>query len=397
MHIVFIAPRYHTNQHYWVKALRDAGHTVSFWVRKRAGAEEHALCTPRVVEPEDDGAPAGAGVGRTGGSRALSGVRSADARGGQAGPGKRRRSKRRRRWSSDAFRALLADEKPNAVVIRNPAEPFSRAAFAPVRESGARVVLYSQGPLFRREPLLRRLASARLQRRMGGAPWITPVRGDRRPPAEHEPANRYFVPFVMEPDRQAEAAIDERPFCPGGVRRVLMVAKYMPRKNHLLLVRALHALAGRFEISLELVGGGGRSEYERAREEVAAYVREHRLDWVTLRPPMPYARLQEHMRGFDLFVLPSRNEAVGVSLLEAMGKGLPVVCSSTTGARDYVEDRGNGRIFESDSLDDLRLTLEELLAGPERLREMGRRSLELVRTVHSPEAFLRRFLPLIEG
>ena len=30
MHFLFTAPRYHTNQHFAVKALIDAGHEVSF-------------------------------------------------------------------------------------------------------------------------------------------------------------------------------------------------------------------------------------------------------------------------------------------------------------------------------------------------------------------------------
>ncbi len=376
MHILFIAPRYHTNQHYWVKALKDAGHSVSFWVRKKAGAEEYSLLEPRLVEPATRG---------DGHMRNTGAVRN-------SGHSRRRRVKR--------FSSLLETERPDAVVVRNPGEPFGKAALRALHRAGIPVVLYSQRPLYYREARHRRLVTALLQWRMSVgrddryAPWITPVRGDRRPNAK-TPPNWHHIPFVMEPDPVAEQALGNRTWCPDGVRRVIMVAKYMARKNHLLLVRALHELSSHYPVSLELVGGAGHPDYTAVRAEVEAYIHEHKLDWVTLTPSVRYAELQEKMRDFDLFVLPSRNEAVGVSLLEAMGKGLPVVCSTTTGARDYVEHGGNGRIFQSDSLSDLRDQLHELLADPANLPAMGRRSLELVRTVHSPQAFLERFTPLL--
>lgn len=361
MHIVFVAPRFHTNQYFWVKALQDAGHSVSFWVRKKANTEEHALIEPRLIMSRPQG-----------------------------------RSGRRRLYRE--FASLLSSERPDAVVVRNPGEPFGRAVLAPLRKLGIPVVLYSQRPLNERPPWYRRVATTLLQRRMGKcdarAPWITPIRGGRSDEVR-APRNWHYIPFVMEPDSEAEQEHATRVWCPGGVRRILMVGKYMRRKNHLLLVQALHELSRRYPVSLELVGGTGRDDYKTVYRDVTAYVSEHELDWVTLTPTIPYAELQKKMRNYDLFVLPSRDEAVGVSLLEAMGKGLPVVCSTTAGARDYVEHAGNGRIFESDSLTDLRDQLDVLLSDPAILPAMGRRSLELVRTVHSPEAFLDRFIPLL--
>ena len=51
LRFVFTAPRYHTNQHYAVKALLDAGHEVSFLALRR-GAERRLMkcCTLRSWE-----------------------------------------------------------------------------------------------------------------------------------------------------------------------------------------------------------------------------------------------------------------------------------------------------------------------------------------------------------
>ena len=46
MRFVFTAPRYHTNQHYAVKALLDAGHEVSFLALRRGQSEVYEVLHP---------------------------------------------------------------------------------------------------------------------------------------------------------------------------------------------------------------------------------------------------------------------------------------------------------------------------------------------------------------
>ncbi len=43
MHFVYTAPRYHTNQHFSVKALIDSGHRVSFLALTRGQSKEYSI------------------------------------------------------------------------------------------------------------------------------------------------------------------------------------------------------------------------------------------------------------------------------------------------------------------------------------------------------------------
>ena len=48
MRFLFVAPRYHTNQHFAVKALIDAGHEVAFYAWMRGHSEVYSALEPRI-------------------------------------------------------------------------------------------------------------------------------------------------------------------------------------------------------------------------------------------------------------------------------------------------------------------------------------------------------------
>jgi glycosyltransferase involved in cell wall biosynthesis len=107
-----------------------------------------------------------------------------------------------------------------------------------------------------------------------------------------------------------------------------------PVKNPLLLVRAFARLAARSKedaarLRLVMIGDGPeRAAVE--RELTESGVRE--LAWI------PGARndVPEIMRALDVFALPSLNEGISNTILEAMASGLPVVATAVGGNAELV-------------------------------------------------------------
>ena len=85
---------------------------------------------------------------------------------------------------------------------------------------------------------------------------------------------------------------------------------------------------------LVIIGGGGEL-YEKTRGQV-----EHLglADCVFLIKAM--ANPMPVVKACDLFLLPSRYEALGLSLLEADTLGLPVICTDIPGPADFVREHG---------------------------------------------------------
>ena len=75
----------------------------------------------------------------------------------------------------------------------------------------------------------------------------------------------------------------------------------------------------------------------------------------------------------DLFVMPSRFEAFGLSFLEAWHAAKPVLGGNRGGSTEIIEDGFDGVIVDPDDVLAVGRTICNLMRDPARLRQMGRR------------------------
>jgi glycogen(starch) synthase len=73
------------------------------------------------------------------------------------------------------------------------------------------------------------------------------------------------------------------------------------------------------------------------------------------------AEVAAHMAAADLFVLPSSHEAMGLTILEAMAAGTPVIASRVGGVPEVVDHERTGLLVQSGDVDALAAAIGKLL------------------------------------
>jgi glycosyltransferase involved in cell wall biosynthesis len=101
------------------------------------------------------------------------------------------------------------------------------------------------------------------------------------------------------------------------------------------LLRAWRAVVARHPDALLVLVGSGGLGIQNCEDALRAYVGEHRLEGNVVFTGS-VDNVHEYLQASDLFVFPSEREAFGISVIEAMACGLPIVTTVVDGIRDVV-------------------------------------------------------------
>jgi colanic acid/amylovoran biosynthesis glycosyltransferase len=177
------------------------------------------------------------------------------------------------------------------------------------------------------------------------------------------------------------------------VPRFVSVGRLCEQKGQLLLVEAAAQLRreGR-SFELVLVGDGPM------RTEVEALItREQLTDTVRITGWASGETVQAEIEGARAFVLPSFAEGLPVVIMEALGRGRPVISTYIAGIPELVKDDECGFLVPAGSPEAVADAMRETLdATPERLSAMGRSGYERVCAMHDARENARTLLGLFE-
>lgn len=153
-----------------------------------------------------------------------------------------------------------------------------------------------------------------------------------------------------------------------------------PRKNMGLLLRAVAILARRgIPVKLKLTG-----ECCPVLRELAARLKiADRLQWSGwLKPP----ELSNFLRSLDVFVFSSAQEGLGISGIQAMACGVPVVSTRCGGPEDYVIEKITGKLA-GNTPDELADAIAWTIADRNRRNKLGAQARALIENNYGSVAF----------
>lgn len=95
------------------------------------------------------------------------------------------------------------------------------------------------------------------------------------------------------------------------------------------------------------------------------------FDRIQLVPPMYQKELNSHIGSCGIFVLPSRTEAMGRVLIEAMSCAKPRVASRVGGIPTVIDDHVDGLLVDPGSIEELAQALDLLMGNQSLRQELG--------------------------
>lgn len=172
------------------------------------------------------------------------------------------------------------------------------------------------------------------------------------------------------------------------------VGRLDPIKDHSTLLHAVHALVSNSAVDsgnvrLRIVGDG------EMREQLQALCAKLQIENVVTFVGASDS-VAEELRGMDVFVLPSLNEGISNTILEAMATGLPVIASAAGGNPELVVDDATGRLFTPQSKTELTVALDFYRRNRDVGSRHGQAGRQRVMDNFSMKSMVRNYLDLYQ-
>ncbi|MFW6008258.1 MAG: glycosyltransferase, partial [archaeon] len=119
---------------------------------------------------------------------------------------------------------------------------------------------------------------------------------------EMKKRKRYFLPLPIEVNKNIKRTNSKK-------IRIIMVAKYEPRKNHILFLKAIIKLRKKYEFKIKFIGASGKYDY---LSTIKDFVKKNNLEKiVTFKNDIKHKEVLKEYSKHDLFVLPAHSEEFG--------------------------------------------------------------------------------------
>ncbi len=359
MRIMYIAPRYHTNQIPIIKGWVEHGDEVCFVSRCLGPIEDYSVIEPIVVPYSG----LSNFIIQTYKSLQKNNPYAADLS-LKIGFPKRKQ-----------IRKVIADFRPDIVILREKSV-YSIICYGICKRLGIKAITYNQSPLYDVPDKFNRNAAHRLVDGLMPKERLTPVRvNDYNFEGKIADPNAFFAPFVAE----LRCNPDEKKYMIDGKIHILEIGRFERRKNHILMIEAFDMLIKEYpEARLTIVGEVSDSFHREYMQEVEDFIIQRGLcEYISIYTNQKVSDMDKFYSESDIYVLPSSDEPAAVSLLEAMGWSLPVICSSTNGTADYIKDGISGYVFESGNAESLYEAMKKTVVSKDNIKIFGKKAYDI--------------------
>ena len=184
-----------------------------------------------------------------------------------------------------------------------------------------------------------------------------------------------------------ESGVSRRHFCPDGRLRILFLGQFIRGKGVDLLLDALSKMQANFDA---VIAGDGKDR--RMLETMAFNIKSSNIHF-----PGWISEPEKCFEEADVLAFPSRwQEPFGLSGIEAMSQGVPVVGFSVGGVGEWLLDGQTGFAVPEGDTQAMASAFDRMAENPNMLADMSRKCIDLTKEKFSSGHFVENIGRLLE-
>ena len=286
---------------------------------------------------------------------------------------------------------LIKEADPQCVIIRERSLSNAMACMICRIQKVKKVILYNQTPLYKissQENPIKRIIKKIVYPQAVFSPVL--YTGEK-PNANILQEHTYFVPLITE-----VLQTENRIYCKDGILRIIDVGKYRDYKNHFYLTEALIPFKHRKDLKVTIIGQRTSEKEYQYYHKLKSYIQEKGLaHLVELRSNIPFREMNSLYEHYDALILPSKHESAGMVILEAMGNGLCVAAGNQCGLSCYLTENQCGEVFGLHNSCELSAIIGKWLKDKRIVRNTGNKAKQVVKENYSFQNYERHLTDLI--
>lgn len=177
-------------------------------------------------------------------------------------------------------------------------------------------------------------------------------------------------------------------------KNIIFTSSRLVKKNGIeTLIKSIHLLLTDYGLPVTLIIAGSGKQENKLKKLARKLNLESKIIFLG---QVERHKILEYYHQADIFVRPSLSEGQGVSFIEAMATGLPIIATPVGGIPDFLLDKKTGLFCEVNNAQDLAKKINLLLTNKKFYQEIQKNSLALVKQKYDWNLIAARMKDIIK-
>jgi len=173
--------------------------------------------------------------------------------------------------------------------------------------------------------------------------------------------------------------------------KLVYIGRLHKTKGVDILIKAFDEVVKMYaNLHLDIIGSGEEREF------LDSLVKELKLETnISFLGSVSKEKVLEHFQEATIAIVPSRSEAFGYVVIEAMSVKTAVIGSRVGGIKEIITDKKDGLLFESENFQELALHIKKLIENPQYCEEIALKGYETIQERYDSKKIAINFVNFV--